>query len=258
MKRYLAFRLLAPLAAMGDLAGHTRRGGDRWPGKSAVMGMVGAALGVERDDVTGQRVLREGYGYSVLVRRPGTLLMDFHTSQTVPSSVKRPLSRKDALERAIAEGKVNTTVTTREYREDVLMDIAIDVREGSDDGADAPTRWSLEQIESALRRPRYTLYFGRKSCPLALPLAPRLVEASDSLAALRDYDAHDGHLRVRATAADETFAVLEAGALPDAPAGSRIEQRHDEAIDRRRWHFGRRDALVVPLGDRQVSTEHDR
>ena len=221
------------------------------------MGMVGAALGIDREDTDAQRALRNGYGYSLLVRRPGTLLMDFHTSQTVPSSVKRPLSRKDALERAIADRKVNTTITIREYREDVLVDVALDERDRVKQAESESRYWSLEQIGSALRRPRYTLYFGRKSCPLGLPLAPSVVEAGDPLAALREYAAHPDHLHTRATSSGEVFAVLEPGALLDPPDGARVEQRHDDAIDRERWHFGRRDALIVPLVGPPASAERD-
>lgn len=240
MRPYLIFRLCAPLAAMGDIAGHARRGGNRWPGKSAALGLVGAALGVDRQDQKAQQALQVGYGVSMLVRRTGTLLMDFHTSQTVPSAaVKRPISRKDAVEQARAAQKLNTTITHREYREDVIVDIAI-----SDSGN---ASWPLEAILTALHTPRYILYFGRKSCPLAAPLAPLLIDADDPLAALRVYAASEAHPSDAYMLAGEQFAVCEVDALKNIPHGARIERRWDEATDRRTWHFRSRDAVVIPL-----------
>src|SRR5690625_5593646 len=46
---YLTFHLTAALGSMGELAGHERRGSLSWPGRSALTGMLGAALGIRRD-----------------------------------------------------------------------------------------------------------------------------------------------------------------------------------------------------------------
>ena len=54
---YLVFRLYGPMASWGQAA----VGGDRptamAPGKAAIIGLLGAALGVERDDEAGQQRL---------------------------------------------------------------------------------------------------------------------------------------------------------------------------------------------------------
>ena len=44
MNDYLVFTLASAFGAMGDLAGHERRGTLPWPGRSAILGLLGAAL----------------------------------------------------------------------------------------------------------------------------------------------------------------------------------------------------------------------
>lgn len=49
MQSYLVFTLAANMAAMAELAGHERRGSLAWPGRSALLGLLAAALGRRRD-----------------------------------------------------------------------------------------------------------------------------------------------------------------------------------------------------------------
>ena len=97
MTDFVIFTLAAPMGAFADLAGHERRHSGTWPARSAVLGLVGAALGVRRDDVAGQKKLsRWRIAVSVLSR--GVAFRDFHTVQTVPTArIKRPATRRDAL-----------------------------------------------------------------------------------------------------------------------------------------------------------------
>ena len=88
------------MASFGGYAGHERRGSGLVPMRSAVLGMVGAALGIVRADTDGQAALR---AYSVAVQpfQQSAPLRDFHTVQTVPTAkAKQPPTRGRALERA--------------------------------------------------------------------------------------------------------------------------------------------------------------
>ena len=49
MQPFLIFCLTANLGAMGELAGHERRGALTFPGRSAVIGLMAAALGIRRE-----------------------------------------------------------------------------------------------------------------------------------------------------------------------------------------------------------------
>ena len=86
MPDFLIFTLAGSLASFGDVAGHERRGSWTWPGRSAVLGLLAAALGIRRDgDFTKLDRLR----VAVAVFDTGAALRDYHTVQTVPTSAAR-------------------------------------------------------------------------------------------------------------------------------------------------------------------------
>ena len=81
--------LYAPLAAMGDIAVGERRGGFDRPARSAVLGLVAAALGIDRADEEGHAALDRGYRMAQRVRARGTLVEDYHTVQAPPRTARR-------------------------------------------------------------------------------------------------------------------------------------------------------------------------
>ena len=58
---------------------------------------------------------------------------------------------------------------------------------------DAPLQ--LEQLQDGLRHPVFPLYLGRKSHPLALPLAPLLLEGNASDTLRNAYQQYQDHFR---------------------------------------------------------------
>ena len=61
MSGCLVVVLAAPLASFGENAGNVRRGTADRPTRSALIGLAGAALGVERADSTGQQKLVDSF-----------------------------------------------------------------------------------------------------------------------------------------------------------------------------------------------------
>ncbi len=111
----------------------------------------------------------------------------------------------------------------------------------------------LADLARALRRPRFTLYFGRKACPLGLPPAPRIV-ATDTLSeAFASFDAEmpeaERDLRRRRMLLPHAGPVhADADArewLGEGLKLRRIERRRDAIVSRRRWQFGLRDELIA-------------
>jgi len=221
MAEYLVFSLVAPMGAFGDLAGHEQRGSTGWPGRSAILGLIGAALGVRRVDGAGQGVLKD-WLMAVSVLNQGPVLNDFHTVQTVPSSrIKRPATRADAL-RALTS-RDNGLITHRSYRMDCAFGVALW-------GGDAAA------LEGALKAPHFVPYLGRKSCPLSAPMAPKRLEAEGPLQALTQVTL-------------PPFLALDPAAplfvASDTPLGDgRIETRHDIPLDREKWHFRARQVHI--------------
>ena len=225
MAEFVIFTLAAPMGAFADLAGHQRRHSGSWPARSAVLGLVGAALGVRRDEAARQQSLsRWRTAVSVLSR--GVALRDFHTVQTVPTArIKRPATRREALE-ALASSD-NPLITWRDYRTDCAFGVALW-------GGDGP-----EEVRKALVRPHFTLYLGRKSCPLSAPAAPKVIQAANPVEALARID-------LPPFLEDQLDPKRPLMVVSEEPLdGGRQELRWDEPLDRASWHFGPRTAHVV-------------
>jgi len=251
MPRFLTFALVAPLASFGGIAvGEQRRGWDR-PARSAVLGLIGACLGVEREDDEGQLALAQDYALALLCHAPGRLLADYHTAQ-VPSAARgrRYATRAEEL----ATPELNTVLSRRDYRSGAWHLGALWPR-----GA---ARWSLEAVAEAMRRPHFVPSLGRKSCPLGLPLAPDLVDAADVVAALLARHATgteatltlrpQGERRLREALADPparglTVTLDEADAEGLPHPALRIERRRDQPRSRRRWQFDLREERVIAV-----------
>lgn len=239
MPAFLCFTLWAPLAAFGDVAVGERRLSLERPSRSAVLGLVAAALGIERRD---QRAL-DAVAASLLVAvrsfAAGTLLEDYHTAQVPPARRgMRHATRRDEL----AANALGTILSRRDYRQEPWHEVAL-VQGGS-------TAVELVAVEAALRTPRLVLYHGRKACPLGLPPDPRLIEAADLGTALDSYG-REGKASELLRRQPQSGMVHADFALADRLGPSwrvdRIVERRDEPGDRRRWQFAmRRELVAVP------------
>jgi CRISPR system Cascade subunit CasD len=113
------------------------------PTKSGVVGLLGAALGMRRDDdkrVAELANLRLG----IRVDREGIIERDYHTTQNVPTT----------------EGRGHrTVVSNRYYLADALFLVVLE-------GDPA----LLAELHAAVQRPRWPLFFGRKAFVPARPL----------------------------------------------------------------------------------------
>ena len=85
MSDFLVFQLYGPLCSWGGVAVGQERPTETHPTKSAIVGMIAAALGVRREDENAQRELIEGYGLAIRTELPGVLECDYHTAES-PSS----------------------------------------------------------------------------------------------------------------------------------------------------------------------------
>lgn len=246
MAEILTFTLWAPMAAMGDIAVGERRVGHTRPARSAILGLVAASLGIERDDAATLAAIEAGYGVALLVERAGDLLQDYHSVQLPkPGRHRRKATRRDEL---AEPGRLNTILTWREHRAEPWITVALWARET------APR--PLQDLAKALERPRFTLYFGRKACPLGLPPAALLDDEAASLADA--FDRREGKRSLEERRLRHALGIRDAtGTLhadtdaerPDGPglgrAVARVERRRDIALNRRRWQFGLRDELVA-------------
>lgn len=244
MPGFLTFHLVAPMASFGAIAvGERRPGWDR-PARSAVLGLIGACLGVKRDDEPGQQALASDYHLALLCHAPGLLLADYHTAQ-MPSAKRGRRFATRAQE--LAAPDLNTVLSRRDYRTGAWHLGAVWPK------TEHP-RWSLDQLAAAMSRPVFVPSLGRKSCPLGLPLAPRIADAADPVAALTDRHAAapSDIMVLRATLATHPapLTVTLDADLIDPDTAPMVQSRRDQPLSRMRWQFDLRREAVLPAVSR--------
>lgn len=236
MNELLMFQLYGPLAAWGEPAVGEYRPTATHPGKSQIVGLLGAALGLRRDQDAELTSLAEGLGLAVRIEANGDLGRDYHTIQVPPSRRgQRLYTRRDEL----LYGNLNTILSRRDYRLDAAWTCAL--------WATDSAQYSLADLAEALRRPRFVLYLGRKSCPPALPLNPRILQAATLKQAFADYPM-DERLAERLLPDEHPLHHVWEAPLPDGLESGFANNeylwqvpRKDLPRSRTRWQFGTRD-----------------
>lgn len=255
---HLVFQLHAPLSSWGESAVGEFRGTGEIPTHSAVIGLLGAALGLDRSDETAHAGLRDGYGMAVALLASGSLLRDYHTAQVPPASKLK--GRPHATRRhelSVPKDDLGTILSARDYRQNAASLVALQLR----GGVSAPHR--LSELADALRFPKFTLYLGRKSCAPAAPLWPQLIDADSAWAAFQQYvDRFDAARR----AVGKTLKQPPLESLPrigklafddHVKAGLPSDltvRRKDRMIRRQGWQFGDRNEHIALIPDALPTT----
>ncbi|MCL2659021.1 MAG: type I-E CRISPR-associated protein Cas5/CasD [Acidobacteriaceae bacterium] len=245
MTKYLLFRLYGPMASWGEIAVGEARHSATYPSRSALVGLLGAALGVCREDDKAQHALTNGYRFAVKVLSTGVPLRDYHTVQS-PAGVKSAAYRTRAQELTDRQS-LGALLSMREYRCNSLTLVAVEALAGA--------RWTLEELRTRLICPVFPLYLGRKSCPPALPLAAMLVMAENlhdvfktklhSILALSHKDEAEAEwptpedARVFRLYCQAPSYHWEEGMQAGMNSDMRV-MRQDQPLSRRRWQFAPR------------------
>ncbi len=228
---YLMFRLYGPLVAWGSIAVGQERPSDAHPSKSALLGLLAAAMGIRRSESERHRRLAAAYGFAVRVDAPGSLLRDYHTAQVPPE--RRHVMHYTRRDELRAEA-LNTILSSRDYRCDALYTVALWVQD------EAARPFALDELAEGLRQPLFTLYLGRKSCPLALPLQVSQLTAANLAAAFKEVHFRDGSDLEALEPTEPSLLYWEAD-LTGVDAGSlepvQTITRRDQPLDRKRWQF---------------------
>jgi CRISPR system Cascade subunit CasD len=250
MTAFLLATLYAPMASWGDITVGERRTTWNRPSRSAIFGLVAAALGLVREDQSAHDALDSGYGFAVRVDAPGRLMADYHTAQTVPeTALKKP--RPQTRRQLLAAGRLETILSRREYRVDAAYTIALWAKQHA--------RWSLKDLAAALSEPVFVLYAGRKANPLGWPMLPEIIDASTLALAFATRLPFQG---------EAIFDILSRGEntnnrvsvssdhdfdIEHSLDGARFEIRRDAAPNRTRWQFAERrmvtGTLPLPLSN---------
>lgn len=144
----LLVRLVAPMQSWGSQSRFDRRDTNHEPTKSGVLGLVCAAMGRERSEpIDDLASLRMG----VRVDREGIVAYDYQTAQNVIRASVDLQKWKNARARGRTTGTQATVVSRRYFLADAAFLVGL---EGDED--------ILEQVDRAMRNPRWALFLGRK------------------------------------------------------------------------------------------------
>ena len=183
----LTIKLTSPLQSYGNEANFNLRTSYPHPSKSAVIGMIAAALGYRRDN-TEQIVKLNNLQYAVRVEQSGSMMQEFQTVEYNKNSSKT--ARK---------------LTYRNFLQDAVFMVAI--------GADEET---ITSIHEALRKPKFQLYLGRRSNPPAGVLQMHIFDKSPvEVLEQLDWQASEWFKKKHKEAKFQTEIFADANLLPD-------------------------------------------
>ncbi len=150
------------MSAYGLQTFDIQRKANHFPTRSAVIGMLGAALGIERARYNELYTLSKRLKIAVQVNNAGQKIVDYHTVQNFRSP----------------KGKIQkgTKPTYREYWCDSEHTFAI--------AADDET---IDVLTAKIKSPVFTVFQGRKSCPLTRPLFEVVLQEENPIDALKVY-----------------------------------------------------------------------
>jgi len=171
MREHLILKLQGPMQAWGRESFEGLRPSELFPGRSALLGLLGACLGVERTDQNRQQALAGSVSFAVRVDKQGQKMTDYHTVKNAREDY-RGLKSHDTIQ------------TWREYWQDACYTVAV--------WNNAEAVVALADIAQAVKQPIYTPVLGRRSCPLARPLFETVLFAESALSALAQIGSNQG------------------------------------------------------------------
>jgi CRISPR system Cascade subunit CasD len=163
MMATLLLRLSAPMQAWGTQSNFTNRDTGREPSKSGVIGLLCAALGRPRsepiDDLAGLKM-------GVRIDQEGVIRRDFHTAGM------------GGIYKVDGKPGNDLVVSQRYFLSDARFLVGLEGK-----------RALLEELQNALQRPRWLLFFGRKSfVPAERVWLPDGIREEDVITALGMYN----------------------------------------------------------------------
>lgn len=223
----LTIKLAAPLQAYGNEAAFSRRTSYDHPSKSAVLGLIAAALGYDRRD---PRIVQlNDLAFAVRIDQPGKHLTDFQTVEWKPGTRK---------------------VTYRDLLQDAVFVAAI----GSVDET------FVDRIEVALHHPCYPLFLGRRANAPAGVLKTESFDQMTPTEALQHLDWQASEWFQKRHHQDQYFAEVFADADQSATVTNLVKDRIVSFDQRdRRYDYRVVQQFRVDLVNSQYQrpTEHD-
>lgn len=237
----LLLRLEGPIQSWGTRSRWDVRDSGAEPTKSGIIGLIGCALGLRRNDRELER-FGQDLLFGVRVENPGVLSTDFHTvtgyHRTAAGEFKHGDGTSKSFEKA-REHDENTIVSTRDYLHDAAFLVALALKPEHMDGAGL-----MGELAKAVQNPKWPLYLGRKSCVPSRPVFDRLTdEYSDLESALK----HELWTAPRSVKQSKALGVTNLLAWIECPEGEYERQDSLRLNQLRFYGFRRCKRIEVPI-----------
>lgn len=193
--RWLEVTLKAPLMSFGRVNIDRFAPTGRFPSKSMITGMIGAALGIERFNVSTLQYLQDHLIMAAGYKTEGKVLRDIQNAKLADDVVWT--TRGIPASRGGGESTLDNAVRrTKDYLEDAELCVVI--------GLMPNCTYALEDIADAFRRPVFPISIGRKTC---IPSVPLVTGSNETCI-------HEAE-----TAYEALSIILDAGAAAQWPLG---------------------------------------
>jgi len=184
------FLIIILQGAMQAWGGHTYedyRPSLIFPTRSAIVGLLGACVGIERADINALKALDKSFQLTVRANKR-------KIAQREKSAVKPPISMQKITDfhtvqharKVDGKPRPEAIVSRREYLCDAEFTLALEFTEKAD--------YDLERVKQAIQKPVYTPFLGRRSCPIQSPLFEAVVSAENAQTALSQIAPYHGTL----------------------------------------------------------------
>lgn len=157
MNKYLAVKLQGVLQAWGGHTFEDLRHTELIPTRSGILGLFAACLGIRRREIHKLQKLSSSLTFAVRIDSTPTRITDYHTVMSARKVDGKP--------------NPNPVESRREYLCDAVYTILVSCK--NSEGI------SLERLQEAIKKPIFTPFLGRRSCPLSRPLFEDLIIATD-------------------------------------------------------------------------------
>ncbi|MCJ7773215.1 MAG: type I-E CRISPR-associated protein Cas5/CasD [Desulfobacterales bacterium] len=186
MQEFLIIKLQGAMQAWGGHTFEDYRPSHIFPTRSAVVGLLGACLGIDRTDIQGRADLNASFELTVRADRRKIQTEQFGQTKEKILTMQKMTDFHTVLGARKVDGAPRTEaiVSRREYLCDAEFSLALGFRDNA--------MFDLEQIKAAIQKPHYTPSLGRRSCPIQHPLFKTIVAAENAQEALAQIEPKQG------------------------------------------------------------------
>lgn len=188
MQEFLIIKLQGAMQSWGGHTFEDYRPSHIFPTRSAVVGLLGACLGIDRSDIQSRADLNASFELIVRADRRKIKTEQFERIEEKTLRMQKLTDYHTVLDARKVDGspRSDAIISYREYLCDAEFTVALGFRDNA--------VYTLERVKDAIQKPYYTPVLGRRSCPIHRPLFEKIVSAENAQQALDQIEPKQGTL----------------------------------------------------------------